>query len=48
MPRLDNNKLMVPDLAHLAFVHHDDLVGPLNWWKTMGDDHGGAALHHCA
>jgi hypothetical protein len=29
-PAFGQQCLVVPDLAHLAFVHHDDIVRPLN------------------
>ena len=31
-------------LAHLALVHHDDLVGALDGRKPVGDDQRGASL----
>src|SRR5215469_1588532 len=38
--------LVVADLAHLAFVHGDDLVGALNRGEPVRDDHRGSAFHH--
>ena len=39
---------MRADLAHLSFVHDDNLVGALDGRKPVRDDHRSAALDHAA
>ena len=37
---------MVAGLAHMALVHHDELVGALDGGESVGDDDRGAPFHH--
>ncbi len=45
---LGQQLLVRADLAHLALMHHDDLVGALHGTEAVGDDDRGAAFHHAA
>ncbi len=45
MPRSPSKFLVRAHLAQLAFVHHQNPIGPLDGGKAMRDDDRGAPLH---